>query len=178
MFNPFRLYRNYKHNQELETDTLNGIFFFEINGRLLTKVDPMLAYVKLKEYGFDVFGEDIEGVVKAVPSRTRAFLVAICKTFDLTEYDPKTNTGITVHEALRLYLEFFHFVTALKKNVFFLHGYLPSLEGRLNVLLGNMRENSDSTADSSKSDSTSTSSMDPEPQDSPPSTEPPAPLTE
>lgn len=178
MFNPFRLYRNYKHNKELETDTLNGIYFFEIRGRLFTKVDPMLAYIKLKEYGFDVFGEDIEGVVKATPSRTRAFLTAICKTFNLTEYDPKTNTGITVHEALRLYLGFFRFLMALKKNVFYLHEYLPSLEDRLTNLFWNMRENSDSTDDLLKSDSIKTSSTEQAPQDSQLSTEPEALSTE
>ena len=178
MFNPFRLYRNYKRNKQLETDTLNGIYFFEVRGRLFTKVDPMIAYIKLKEYGFDVFGEDVEGVVKAIPSRTRAFLTAVCKTFDLTEYDPKTNTGITVCEALRLYLGFFRFITALKKNVFFLRDYLPSLEDRLRGLSANMRGNSDSTDDSSKLDSTKTSSTEPEPPVSPVSTESPAPLTE
>ena len=171
MFNPFRLYRNYKHNKDLETDTLNGVFFYEITGRLLTKVDPMMAYVKLKEHGFDIFGEEIEGVVKANPTRTRAFLTAICETFNLTEYDPKTNTGITVHEALRLYFSFFRFLSALKKNVFFLHDYLPSLEDRRIALLRNMRGASDSTDDSPKSDSTSTSSTGPEPQVSQASTE-------
>lgn len=178
MFNPFKLFRNYKHNKELETDTLNGIYFFEVRDRVFTKVDPMIAYIKLKEYGFDVFGEDIKGVVKAIPSRTRAFLTAICKTFDLTEYDPKTNTGITVQEALRLYLGFYWFLNALKKNVFYLHDYLPSLEDRLNALLGDTRESSDSTDDSSKSDSTSISNTAPEPQGSQSTTEPSAPITE
>ena len=178
MFNPFNLYRNYKHNKELETDTLNGIFFYEIRGRLLTKVDPMIAYVKLKEHGFDVFGEEIEGVLKAIPTRTRSFLTAICQTFNLTEYDPKTNTGITVHEALRLYLSFFRFIEALKKNVFFLQGYLPSFEDRLNALSKTMRGDSDSIEDLSKSDSISTSNTAPEPQDSGPSTERQAPSAE
>lgn len=166
MFNPFRLYRNYKHNKELEIDTLNGVFFYEIVGRCFTKVDPMLAYVKLKEHGFDVFSEEIEGVIKANPTRTRAFLKAVCETFGLSEYDAKTNTGITVHEALRLYLKFFWYLLALKKNLSYLQGYLPSLDDRLNVILRSMHENSVSTDDLSKSDSTSTSSTAQEPQDS------------
>ena len=172
MFNPFRLWRNYKHNKELETDTLNGVFYYEIIGRCLTKVDPMLAYVKLKEHGFDVFGEEIEGVKNASPTRTRAFLKAVCETFDLTEYDPKANTGITVHEALSLYFAFFRYLSFLKKKLWYLQEYLPSLDDRLNALSQGTHENSDSTDDSSKSDSTSTSSTAPQPQDSQVSTEP------
>ena len=171
MFNPFRLYREYKRNRELREDILNGVFFFEVPNRILTKVDPMLAYVKLKEHGFDVFGEEFDGVLKAHPLKTKAFLTAICETFGLTEYDGTKGTGITVLEAMRLYLSFFKFLMSLKKNVFFLQEYLPSLEDRLNVLSNFTRKSSDSPQTSSPLDSTSTSSQAQPPQDSPPSME-------
>lgn len=172
MFNPFKLWRNYKRNTELENDARDGIYFFRIRDRFLTKVDPMIAYVKLKEHGFDVFGEDYEGVVKANPLKSKLFLKAICEVFDLTEYDPKTNTGITLMEAMRLYLSFFYYLLSLKKNVYVLREYLPSLEDRLNALYANTVGNSESIVNFSTSDSTSTSSTEPEPPVSESSTEP------
>lgn len=177
MFNPFRLYREYKRNRELRDDILNGVFFFEVPNRCMTKVDPMLAYVKLKEHGFDVFGEEYTGVLNANPMKTKAFLRAVCDAFDLTEYDGVKGTGITVLEALRLYLSFFKFLMTLKKNVFFLQEYLPSLEDRLTELSNFTRRSSNSQPPSSTSDSTSTSSTEPRQQDSPPSTEQAAPST-
>lgn len=171
MFNFAKWRARKRLSQQLTNDVINGIYYFELSNGDITKVDPLLAYVKLKEHGFDVFNDEIEGVIHARPGHTKAFLKAICETFNVSEYDCFTGKGITVLDALRLYLGFYRFLLSLKKNVPFLQEYLPFLERRIEELANFTRihKDSSSTTGYSSSDTTSTSSNPQSSQDYQPS---------
>lgn len=166
-----------KREQELLDDLRRGIFYYEVPYKTFTRVDPLVAYVKIKEHGFDVFDEEIEGVLQAEKAKTEAFQKAMCEVFSFESYDGANDSGMTLLDMLHVYMSFFQFVMDLKKNVPFLQGYAPSMEARLNSLYVGFKKASVSATPQPSSDSTSTLKTPPPSQDTPRSSEQAAPST-
>lgn len=160
-------------------DTRRGVFFFETPRGRVMRVDPLLTYAKLKEIGFDVMTERVERVMRGDPVAIREFGDAIQAAFGVRPFNGANSEGMTILDALRLYLGFYSFLAALKKNLFILREFAPSLEERLgylqNASLKERSATSTSTPETSSSDSTSTSQTPPEPKGSESTTEPPEP---
>lgn len=160
-----------KREQELIDDIRRGIFFYEIPEKSFVRVDPLVAYVRIREHGFDVFGEEIEGVMRSDANKTKSFQSAMCDVFGFAEYDGKTDEGLTLLDMLHVYMSFFQFVMDLKKNVPFLQEYAPPMEERLKSLYVGFAKKSGYATPRSSSDSTSTSPTPPPSPDTPSTSE-------
>ncbi len=178
MFNFIKAFKKWRRARSYENDLARGLFFYESEGDFFTRVDPLETYIKIKEHGFDVFSEEIEGVLKGHPAKTRAFKEAMTEIFNVKDYDGEENKGVTVLDMLYVYFNFFYFLTSLKKNATFLQEYAPSLEARLLRLSNGLYGRVDSQAQSFSSGSTSTSSPQAPQEDSQVTTEQAGPGTE
>jgi hypothetical protein len=134
MFNPLEIYRRRKRLILFEKDLREGIYNFEMNDGQTIRVDPLLTYVRLKELGLDVMSENIEGALKGKEEKTRIFLKSVCDAFGVDAFNQPRGSGLTVLDAFRLYLGFYRFLEALKKNITFLRDFAPSMEERLTYL--------------------------------------------
>ena len=192
MLNPFEIYRQKKRDKRYEKDIREGIYNFEMNDGRTIRVDPLLTYVRLKELGFDVMGENIDGAMKGDGVKTRTFLQAVCDAFEVDAYNQPRGGGHTVLDAFRLYLGFYRFLEALKKNITFLRDFAPSMGERLIYLASRQArrrpinpanvaapvENATANDDSPLSGSTSISQTPPPLEDSEPTTAQAAPLAD
>ena len=160
-------------------DTRRGVFFFETPTGRVMRVDPLLTYAKLKEIGFDVMTERVERVMRGEPIAIREFGDAIQTAFGVRPFSGANNEGMTILDAIRLYFGFYAFLSALKKNLFILRDFAPSLRERLDYLqnapLNARSATSNSASETSSSDSTSISPPPQAPKDSESTTAPPEP---
>lgn len=171
MFNIVKAIKEWRRARTYEADVARGLFFYDGNGKFYTRVDPLETYIKIKEHGFDVFSEEIEGVLRGHPEKTKAFKKAMSEIFSIEEYDGVENKGVTILDLLYVYFNFFYFLTSLKKNATFLQEYAPSLEERLHLLSNGLYARINSQTKNSSSDSTSTSSPQARQEDSQATTE-------
>lgn len=140
MLNPFKIYQRKKRDKLYEKDIREGIYNFEMNDGRTIRVDPLLTYVRLKELGFDVMSENIDGALKGNEAKTRTFLNAVCDAFEIEAFNQPRGRGLTVLDAFRLYLGFYRFLEALKKNITFLRDFAPSMAERLTFLASRRNE--------------------------------------
>lgn len=147
-----------------------GVFYYRM-GKTVVKIDPLLAYVRLKEFGLDVMYEELKGALKGNDAKLKVFVKRVCGAFNVSPYDPTTDRGYTALDLIRLFEAYGRYLSGLKKNVTLLRDFAPGLEERLNDIFSDSPKASESTGESSLLDSTSTP---PEPSptpDSPTTTE-------
>lgn len=160
-------------------DFRRGVYYYETTDGAIIRADPLQTYAKLKEIGFDVLSEDVNGALAGNEKKILSFTNGVCNAFGVIPYNATLNKGVTTLDCIRLYLGFYSFLATLKKNVIFLRDFAPRLEERLASIYASPGAVSESpTLDSSSSESTSTSPEPPQQPDSPSSTEQAAPSTD
>lgn len=160
-----------KTQDALVKATKRDIFYYSLHGKAI-ELDPLITYVKLKEIGFDVFGQRLKGVLRGEVHQTSEFMIAMNKVFGINDYDTDKEHGFTVLEASDLYIKFFLFVKYLKKNYTLMAGFAPSMEQEWQVLQ-NVRSEllQESEENAVSSDSQNASKPQQQSQDSAPTTE-------
>lgn len=175
----FDLLKARKRARRQSYDFRRGVYYYETTDGVIIRADPIQTYAKLKEIGFDVLTEEINGALAGNEKKIRSFTDGVCAAFGVVPYNATLNAGVTTLDCVRLYLGFYSFLATLKKNVIFLRDFAPRLEERLaNIYASPGAVSELKTPDSSSSESTSTSPEPPQPPDSPSSTEQAAPSTD
>ena len=163
--------------RQLIENTKQGVFFYQLGKNKVT-ADPLDAYVRIKRVGLDVMFEDVQGALRGDEKKLEVLANNICEAFQVTKYDPKTGKGWPVLHLIRLYLAYYRFLDALKKNVTLLHVFAPVLEGPAKKIYSQNERDFVLPEANFSSDSTSTqSTLSPTP-DLPPSSEQAEPSTE
>lgn len=108
------------------------VFYYE-KGDKLVKFDPLQVYINIKETGFDVFGKELNGVMRGDPFQTKRFVDSIGKAFNITRFE-ENEDGYTIMEMVDLYIQFFSFIEYLKKKHTLLAVSAPSTEQLWQVL--------------------------------------------
>lgn len=148
-------FKNWRQRNEITRLSRRGIFYYNV-GKVTVKLDPLSAYIRLKEIGVDVMSEDVRGLLRGDSAKLRDFTENVQKAFRLTSYNETTGKGVTCLDCIRIYFAFYRYLEALKKNVTLLRDFAPGLEQRLKSLYEITPERKDSEETSSLLGSTPT----------------------
>ena len=147
-------FKKRKLRRELDEMSRRGVFYFKI-GDTVVKTDPLVAYVKLKEIGFDVMYDDLEGALSGNDAKLKNFAKCVCDAFNAQPLDLETGAGLTMLDCIDLFAKYTEYLSGLKKNVTLLHGFAPDLQRFLDLLSDGIYDDFDSIGEDSLSDSTS-----------------------
>ena len=151
----FKFLKRRREDKEFDRLTRRGIFYYKA-GNSVVKIDPLYAYIRIKAVGIDVMSEDVRGALRGDDKKLSEFAKNVRAAFGVEPYDVDSGRGFTIRELIRLYLAFYRYLAAVKKNAPLLRDFAPGLERRLEAISKEPGGKPDSDGTKSSSDSTLT----------------------
>lgn len=146
----FSYFRRKKERGTLNRLAEDGLFFYKTRGACIA-IDPLVAYIRLKEIGIDVMFDYLKGALAGKAPELREFTTNVLDIFKADEYDVQTFTGLTIVEAVRMFSAYMRYLEYLKKNVTFLRDFAPDITEQFNAILSGSAKDKDLQAENSSS---------------------------